>query len=246
MQAPDCSAFGFARKSTKMRISPTKMKSTQTGSNKTELPCRGGTWSKLCTRESENNFIGRIRGLQDPLWSLSTKILPALPYRDHECRSQEPPQGAQQCPPVFADTQRSKDQGISPLRTPTCHSQRPGRTCLQQTHSGEFRVPSPTSATTKCKIQKGLCLHSGVKKWFFWLLEQHILHFYHIYRRPNCLSVPGLQRDFPTQARAPPTILTPLLPEPWPLLFPPQHFPLSGSTVEPGGASHTWQGKAGK
>lgn len=40
----------------------------------------------------------------------------------------------------------------------------------------------------------------------FWLLEQHILHFYHIYRRPNCLSVPGLQRDFPTQARAPPTI----------------------------------------
>lgn len=31
---------------------------------------------------------------------------------------------------------------------------------------------------------------------------------------PNCLSVPGLPRDFPMRARAPPTILTPLLPGP--------------------------------
>lgn len=36
-----CSAFGFARKSTKTRISPTKMKSAQIVSNKTELPHRG-------------------------------------------------------------------------------------------------------------------------------------------------------------------------------------------------------------
>lgn len=57
--------------------------------------------------------------------------------------------------------------------------------------------------------------------------------------------MPGPQRDFPLKARAPPSFLSPLLPQPWPFLFPLQQFPCLGNTVQQGGApSRPGKGKA--
>lgn len=76
--------------------------------------------SNYTLERAKTNFISSVRRLQDPFWPLSpsTHKLPALPHRDHECGSQEPPQCSQQCPPTFVDPRRGKDKGTPSVLQP--------------------------------------------------------------------------------------------------------------------------------
>lgn len=104
------------------------------------------------------------------------------------------------------------------------HSPWPGRTCLLQTPPGESRAPSLLQLQPKGKHRKDCA--STLTFFLKWLFSCWNSMFYvcNIFTQYQLSVSAGVTQGLPHANQGSTQHFNPLLPEPWPLLFPSQAF----------------------
>lgn len=144
--------------------------------------------------------------------------------------------------PCLLTLKISKDRGISPFSTPPASPKgQEGPACCKCTPANP-RLPPLLQLQPKGKGRTDCISTVTLKNGLLVARAARFTFLAHLHNAKLFVGA-GLHRDFPMQARAAPTILTPLLPEPWPLLLPSQALPPFGKH---GGAWRSFPGLAGQ